>query len=110
MDHPPNPAEEEAESVNPRDQGLPASNPSKSIRSESHALAEPNEALLRISQDMARVLERLTTPKAPIDMVRRHGAEEFHGLNMEESDKVELRLEKLQRIVEDVTPQIPGVR
>ena len=83
---------------------MPASNPSKSIRSESHALAEPNEALLRISQDMARVLERLTTPKAPIDMVRRHRAEEFHGLNMEEFDKVELRLEKLQRIVEDVTP------
>ena len=48
------------------------------------------------------MLERLTAPKAPIDMVRRHGAEEFHGSNMEESDKVELWLEKLQRIVEEV--------
>ena len=51
---------------------------------------------------MARVLERLTTPKAPIDMVRRHGAEEFHGTNMEESDKAKFWLEKLQRILEEV--------
>ena len=87
MDRPPNPAEEAAESVNPGDQGLPISDPSESVISESHAPAEPNEALLRISQDMARVLERLITLKAPIDMVRRHGAEEFHGLNMKESDK-----------------------
>ena len=48
------------------------------------------------------MLERLTAPKAPIDMVRRHGTEEFHGSNMEESDKAEFWLEKLQRIVEEV--------
>ena len=95
MDHPPNSVKEVAKSVNPGDQGLPASNPSESIRSESHAPAEPNEALLRISQDMARVLERLTAPKAPIDMIRRHGAEESHGSNMEESDKADFWLEKL---------------
>ena len=89
MDRPLNPIEEAAESVNPGDQGLPTSDPSEYVRSESHAPAEKNEALLRISQDMTRVLERLTTPKAPIDMVRRHGAEEFHGTNMEESDKAE---------------------
>ena len=83
MDHPSNPAKEETESVNLGDQGLPASDPSKYVRSESHALVELNKALLRISQDMARVLERLIAPKAPIDMIRRHGAEEFHGLNME---------------------------
>ena len=57
---------------------------------------------MRISQDMTRVLERLTTLKGPIDMVRRHGAEEFHGKNMEESDKAEFWLEKLQRILEEV--------
>ena len=51
---------------------------------------------------MTRVLEILIAPKAPIDMVRRHGAEEFHRSNMEESDKDELWLEKLQRIVEEV--------
>ena len=68
----------------------------------SHAPTEPNEALLRISQDMTQLLERLTAPKAPIDMIRLHEAEEFHGSNMEESDKVELWLEKLQRIVEEV--------
>ena len=49
MDRPPNPVEEAAESVNPRDLGLPASNPSESVRSESHAPDEPNEYLLRIS-------------------------------------------------------------
>ena len=102
MDHPPNQAEEAVESVNPGDQGLPTSDPSESVKSESHTLAEPNEALLRISQDMTRVLERLTAPKAPVDMVRRHGAEEFHGTNMEESDNAEFWLEKLQRILEEV--------
>ena len=54
MDRPPNPAEEATESVNPGDQGLPVSNPSESVRSESHTLVEPKEALLRISQDMTR--------------------------------------------------------
>ena len=96
MDRPPNLAEEAVESVNPGDQWLPASDPSEYVRIDSHAPAEPNEALLRISQFMTSVLERLTTPKAPIDMVRRHGAEEFHGSNMEEFDKVDLWLEKLQ--------------
>ena len=97
MDHPSNSVEEAAESVNLGKQGLSASKPS-----ESNAPVEPNEALLRISQDMARVLEILTALKAPINMVRRHGAEEFHGTNMEESDKVEFWLEKLQRILEAV--------
>ena len=102
MDHPPNPAEEAPESVNPRDQGLLALEPSEFVRSESHAPVEPNGALLRISQNITQVLERLTAPKAPIGMVRRHGAEEFHGTNMEESDKEKLWLEKLQRILEEV--------
>ena len=87
MDRPPNPSKEVVESVNLGNQGLPASDPSESIKSESHAPAETNEAFLRISRDMTRVLERLTAPKAPIYMVRRHGAEEFHGTNMEEFDK-----------------------
>ena len=51
---------------------------------------------------MTQVLERLITPKASIDMVRRHGAKEFHGTNMEESNKIEFWLEKLQRILEEV--------
>ena len=75
MDRP----EEAAESVNPREQRLSTSKPSK-----SNVPNEPTEALLRISQDIARVLDRLTSPKAPIDTVRRHGAEEFHGSSMEE--------------------------
>ena len=47
-------------------------------------------------------MERLTTPKAPIDMMRRHGAEEFHGISLEESNKAEFWLESLQRVVEEV--------
>ena len=68
MDRPPNQTEEAVESVNPVDQGLSASDPSESIRSESQVMAKPNEALLRISQDMTRVLEKLIAPKAPIDI------------------------------------------
>ena len=89
MDHPPNPAKEAAESVNLGDQGLSAWDPSKSFESESNAPTEPTEALLRISQDMARVLDRLTALKALIDMVTTHGTKEFHGTIMEESDKAE---------------------
>ena len=66
MDHP----EEASESVNPREQRLSVSKPSK-----SNVPNEPTKALLRISQDIARVLDRLTSPKAPIDTVRRHRAE-----------------------------------
>ena len=90
-------SKEVAESVNPREQELSASDPS-----ESNVPNEPTEALLRISQDMARVLDRLTAPKAPIDTVRRHGAEEFHGSSMEESAKEEFWLEKLERVLEEV--------
>ena len=53
-------SKEVAESVNPREQELSASNPS-----ESNVPNEPTEALLRISQDMAWVLDRLIAPKAP---------------------------------------------
>ena len=51
---------------------------------------------------MARVLDRLTAPKAPIDTVRRHGVEEFHESSMEESKKAEFWLEKLERVLEEV--------
>ena len=93
MDRP----EEAAESVNPREQGLSASDPS-----ESNVPNEPTEALLRIMQDMAQVLDRLTASKAPINTVRIHGAEEFHGASMEESVKDEFWLEKLERVIEEV--------
>ena len=51
---------------------------------------------------MARVLEHLTVPKALNDSVRRHGAEEFHGTSLEEYEKADYWLEKLQRILEEV--------
>ena len=66
MDCPPNPTKEAIKSVNLGDQGLPASDPFESVRSEIHAPVEENEALLRISQDMTRVLKRLTALKASI--------------------------------------------
>ena len=52
---------------------------------------------------MARVLDRLTSPEAPIDILRSHGAEEFHGSSMEESAKAEFWLEKRERVLEEVT-------
>ena len=60
------------------------------------------EALVKMSQDMARVLDRLTTPQAPSDSVRKHGVEEFHGTSMEESEKAEFWLEKLERALDEV--------
>ena len=51
---------------------------------------------------MAQVLEQLTTPKAPIDMVRRHRVEEFHGISLKESERAEFKLEKLQSVLDEV--------
>ena len=59
MERPPNPVEEANESIKPREQGLPASDSSESVKSDSQALVKPNEALLRIAQDMARILDGL---------------------------------------------------
>ena len=59
MDRLPSIVEEVVESVNPREQGLPASDPSESVRSESQTPAKINEALMRIAQDMARILDGL---------------------------------------------------
>ena len=51
---------------------------------------------------MAQVLERLIAPKAPIDIVRRHGTEEFHGTSLEESERAEFWIEKLQKVLDEV--------
>ena len=51
---------------------------------------------------MARVLDRLTAPRAPSDSVRKHEVEEFHGTSMDESDKAEFWLEKLKRALDEV--------
>ena len=60
-------------SVNPS-----VSGPSRSDRSDHVS----TEALVKISQDMARVLDRLTTLRALINSVRKHGVEEFHGTSL----------------------------
>ena len=83
--------EETAENVNPMDLDPSVSSLFGSFRSEHASI----EALLKISQDMERVLDRLTTPRAPIDYVRKYGVEEFHDTSLEESNKVEFWLEKL---------------
>ena len=100
MDRPQDTVEEATESVNPMEHDPSASDPSKSVRSDHDT--EQTESLLKISHDMAHVLKRLTAPKAPIDMVKRHGAEEFHGTSLEESEMAEFWLEKLQRVLDEV--------
>ena len=51
---------------------------------------------------MARVLDQLTALRAPIDSVRKHGVEEFHGTSLEELDKGKFWLEKWQRALDEV--------
>ena len=102
MDCPLNSVENVVESVNPMEQGLSTSNPSEPVKSESSVPNKPKEALLKISPDMAKVLELLIAPKALIYMMRRHGAEEFHGTSLEESDKTKYYLKRLQRVLEEV--------
>ena len=72
------------------------------VRSDRDIPYEPTKALLKILNDKAQVLERLKAPKALIDMVRRHVAEEFHGTSLEESERIEFWLEKLQRVLDEV--------
>ena len=90
MDPPQEVVEKTAESVNPLDQS--ASGPSDSMI----------EALVKISQDMARVLYRLRARRALSDSVKKYGVEEFHGTSMEEFDKAEFWLEKLERALFEV--------
>ena len=90
--------EETTKSINPMNLDPLVSSPYDLARSD-HA---STEALLKISQDMARVLDRLTTPRAPIDSVRKHRVEEFHGTSLEESDKAEFWLENLQSALDEV--------
>ena len=61
MDPPQEAVDETAESVNPLDQS--SSSPSESTINENAS----TEVLIKISQDMARVLDLLTTPQAPSD-------------------------------------------
>ena len=51
---------------------------------------------------MARVLDKLTAPRALIASIRKHGVEEFHGTSLKESDKAEFWLEKLKRALDEV--------
>ena len=74
-----------------------ASSPSESTINENAS----TKALIKISQDMARVLDRLRAPRAPSDSIGKHGVEEFHGTSMEEFDKAEFWLEKLERDLDE---------
>ena len=91
MDQSQEAVEETTENVNPMDLDPSVSSLFGLARSEHASI----EALLKISQYMARVLDRLTTPRAPIDYVRKYGVEEFHGTSLEESNKAEFWIEKL---------------
>ena len=102
MERPQDTVKESAESVNPKDQGPSTLDPFESARGEHNILIVSTEALFKIYQDMARVLDRLTTLRSSINSVRKHRVEEFHGTSLEESDKVEFWLEKLQRALDEV--------
>ena len=93
MDQSQEAVEETTESANPMDLDPFVFDLSKPARSEHVS----TEVLLKIYQDMARVLDRLTTPRAPIYSVRKHGVEKFHGTSLKESDKVKFWLDKLQK-------------
>ena len=95
LDPPHEAVDETTESVNPLDPS--ASGPSESTMNENAS----TEALIKVSQDTARVLDRLTAPRAPSDVIRKHGVEEFHGTSIEESDKAEFWLEKLERVLDE---------
>ena len=95
MDPPQEAVDETVESFNPLDQSV--SGPSESTINENAS----TEALIKISQDMTKVLDRLTTPRASSDSIRKHGVEEFHGKSMEEFDKAEFWLEKLERALDE---------
>ena len=96
MDPPQEAVDETAESVNPLVQS--ASSPYDSTTNKYASI----EALVKISWDMARVLDQLTTPRALSDSVRKHGVEKFHGKSMEEPDKAEFWLETLERALDEV--------
>ena len=98
MEQPQDIVEESAESVNPKDQGPSALSPFEPTRGGHDVPIVSIEALFKISQDMTRVLDRLATPRASIDSVRKHRIKEFHGISLEESNKAEFWLEKLQRL------------
>ena len=98
MDQSQEAVEKIVESVNHMDLDPSVSSPSGSARTE-HA---STEALLKISQIIARVLDHLMAPRASINSVRKHGVEEFHGTSLEESDKAEFWLKKLQRALDKV--------
>ena len=66
-------------------------------------LTQGNKSYQLLSlQKVMYLMDRLTAPKALIDIVRRHGPEEFHESSMEESEKAKLWLEKLERVMEEV--------
>ena len=102
MERPQDTVEKSVESVNPKDQGPSAPGPSEPAKGEHDVPVVSTEVLFKISQDMARVSDRLMAPRAPIDSVRKHRVEEFHGISLEESDKAEFWLEKLQRALNEV--------
>ena len=101
MDQSQEDVEETTKSVNPMNLDPSVSVPFEPARSEHVSI----EALLKISQDMTRVLDQLTTTRAPIDSIRKYEVEEFHGTSLEESDKTEFWLEKSEIMSQERNPE-----
>ncbi|KAJ8765251.1 hypothetical protein K2173_011931 [Erythroxylum novogranatense] len=89
--------DEVAESNQPEQTRSETPGPSRVNRGEAEVPPPPlaqGEALIKLSQDMMTLLHRMTTPKAPIDQLRKYGAEEFSGTSLEESEGAEFWIEK----------------
>ena len=70
MELPPNPIEEADESIKPREQGLPDSDSSESVKSESQALVKPNETLLaRILDGLHEFIKKYIEPATTLQQV-----------------------------------------
>ncbi|KAJ8748563.1 hypothetical protein K2173_003464 [Erythroxylum novogranatense] len=97
--------DEVAESNQPEQTHSEIPGPSRVNLGEAEVPPPPpaqGEALIKLSQDMMTLLYRMTTPKAPIDQLRKYGAEEFSGTSLEESEGVEFWIEKVKRVLDEI--------
>ncbi|KAJ8763535.1 hypothetical protein K2173_002418 [Erythroxylum novogranatense] len=80
--------------------------PSRVNQGEAEVPSPPpaqGEALIKLSQDMMTLLHRMTTPKAPIDQLRKYEVEEFSGTSLEESEGAEFWIEKVKRVLDEIS-------
>ncbi|KAJ8753515.1 hypothetical protein K2173_022756 [Erythroxylum novogranatense] len=97
--------DEVAESNQPEQTCSEIPGPSRVNQGEAEVPPPPAqvEALIKLSQDMMTLLHQMTTPKAPIDQLRKYGDEEFSGTSLEESEGAEFWIEKVKRVLDEIS-------